>query len=439
MSNAKQRLSKAGVLRLEAALSVALLITVLTWTWMGFFSRGAPYSFFDIDYYRNAVIDVARGTKSMYEALPYPPFAFLVVSFLGGLPPMAGNEIWTAGTLLVLLVVALVLAQQVLQVRGVGWRMDPWGLILRSSVSAALLLYTLPLSDQLTNGQLSLVIMATSFVDAVGALPRRYRGILVGLAGAIKVTPLIFVPYFLVNRLWREATVSVGTFAAATLLGWGLFPAGSLYFWAHLGKNDVFGNPGRLDNFSIHGSLARWSSSLGQAPGLWESLGLVVMTAAMWRARRHFLRGEQMEAVLVVGASATVVAPIAWPHYFTWLPLAGLWLLMTGHRRSRLLGLGIYFAYSIWFMALFVPGFGTLISSPAAAVRRAVDILALIPVVIGLFGLPGQDSGRRLATQQSPEGALRTNAAVNGSPLSSENRAACGEDARSHADGAVPS
>lgn len=394
MRNVKQGFAKAELVRLGAAISVTLLIIVIVGIWVSFFWGHKPRDFFDIDYYRNAVIDVARGSKSMYDALPYPPFAFLVVSFLGGLPPLVGNELWTAGTLLTLLMIALVLAQRALRTRGTDWHQDGFGTTLRTSGGALLLLCSLPCVSQLSTGQLSLAVMAMSFVDAGAVLPRRYQGILVGLAGAIKVTPLIFVPYYLVNRLWRQAAVAIATFTAATLVGWAFFPAGSVFFWSHLGKNDVFGNPARVDNLSIHGSLARWSPALGQAPGLWEALGLIVVVAAMLRARRHFRRRERMESILVIGASAAVVAPIAWPHYFVWLPLAGMWLMMTGDRKVRWLGAGLYFVYSICYAALFLPGYraGMVTSSPA--MRSAIDLLVLIPILIAVLGLPHRNSAR---------------------------------------------
>ena len=374
--------------RLTAALWVAILAGSLMWTWITLFPSGEPHAFFDADYYRNAVIDVAAGTKSMYDALPYPPFAFLVVWFLGDLPPQVGYRIWTVGSLLILLAVTLVLALRSIAAAGRDWRHDLPGLIVRTSAGTVMLLFSLPVMSQLGLGQLSLAIMALSFVDVVGVLPRRYRGILVGVAGAIKVTPMVFVLYYLVNRLWREAATATVTFLAATGAAWMVFPRGSEFFWFHLGKSDVFGDPARIDNLSIHGSISRWSTALGQSTWLWGGLGVVVVCAAMWRARRHFLRSERMEAVLVVGASATVVGPIAWPHYLTWLPVAGLWMVMTRGRTTKWLGGIVCFTYSIAYVALFLPHFRPETPATNAATRSAIDLLVVIPMLIGLFGLP---------------------------------------------------
>jgi alpha-1,2-mannosyltransferase len=153
-----------------------------------------------------------------------------------------------------------------------------------------------------------------------------------------------------------------------------------LYFWSHLGRNDQFGDPARVDNLSIHSALARFSTHLGELTLLWLTLGAVVVIAAMWHARGHFLRGEVVEAVLVVGASAAVVAPIAWPHYFTWLPLAAVWLLMTGGRQARFVGFGIIACYCL-------PLVASMAGNPTMSLV-APTMMVAVPVLVGLFGLP---------------------------------------------------
>ena len=52
---------------------------------------------------------------------------------------------------------------------------------------------------------------------APGLLRRVPRGVLVGLAMAVKLTPGVFVVHYLVNRRWKEAATAVGTAVAVTL------------------------------------------------------------------------------------------------------------------------------------------------------------------------------------------------------------------------------
>ncbi|MGV8907405.1 MAG: glycosyltransferase 87 family protein [Propionicimonas sp.] len=374
-----------SVAALDATICAALIISL----WVSFFGSGETYGFYDIDYYRNAVVDVSNGTKSMYDALPYPPFAYLLVWWLAGLPILLGNQIWTGGTILILVALVQVLTLKAARVTAESTN-RVW-LVSRTSVNVSLLLLTLPIYSQLTNGQLSIVVITLAFIDAAGVIPARFQGVLVGIAGAIKVTPLIFVIYFLVTGQRRQAAIATGSFVAATTLAWGIFPEGSLFFWTHVGQNDQFGNPARVDNLSIRSTLARVSTQLGEMTLVWLALGAIVVAASMWHAHRHFIRGEVVEAVLVVGASATVVAPIAWPHYFTWLPLAALWLIMTGRRRVKFVGFGIILCYSL---LMLLPALVANNFEVGATMGFEPTLLVTIPVLIGLFGLPRREPQR---------------------------------------------
>lgn len=91
-----------------------------------------------------------------------------------------------------------------------------------------------------------------------------------------------------------------------------------------------------------------------------------------------------MEALLTVGASATVLAPIAWPHYHVWVVLAGLWLVSFPVRRHQLLGLVVCIFLSLPWVIWVISGAadGNLL------VLGDVNLEVLIPVLIGLFGLP---------------------------------------------------
>ena len=54
-----------------------------------------------------------------------------------------------------------------------------------------------------------------------------------GIAAGIKLTPLIFVPYLLVTRKWREAAGCVGGFLATVAVGFIVLPHDSSKWWLH--------------------------------------------------------------------------------------------------------------------------------------------------------------------------------------------------------------
>ncbi len=70
---------------------------------------------------------------------------------------------------------------------------------------AALLLE--PLRSDLAYGQVDIVLMALVTLDCLTVEPRWPRGVLTGLAAAVKLTPAAFVLFFLLRRDYRARTV----------------------------------------------------------------------------------------------------------------------------------------------------------------------------------------------------------------------------------------
>ncbi len=387
--------------KVVALVSVAIVVSLLGVASFAFWGGARPFSFYDIGFYRRAVAAVGSGTTYTYDALSYPPFVFLILWVLLLVPTVLGDQLWTFVTLMFLVAVAVVLSMRGMAVKKVSWRQHRWELVIWSATSLLLLLVSSPALSQFTNGQLSLVVMALAFVDTANVLPRRLRGVLVGLAGAIKVTPLVFVLYYLVTGQRRQAAVASATFVGLTALAWAVFPVGSLQFWTRVGGSSQFGDPARSDNWAIRSMLTRLSPEWGHATWLWALLGLAVVVAALWRSRRHYQRGEVMESALTVGAAATVVAPIAWPHYFLWLPVTAVWLITTQRPAVQRLGWAIFVVYSPLYFSLLVP----LLASTAPAFVSLIDLLVVIPMLIGFLGLPRRRSPRPV-TPAATDGSL---------------------------------
>jgi len=104
------------------------------------------------------------------------------------------------------------------------------------------------------------------------------------LVGAIKLAPMILVPYYLVTRQWRAALNATIAFAAATIVG-GVFRwSDSIRYWCH---PDVvrasLGDPARTDNWSIYGVLSRLGLGDSARTVSWLALAAVVLGLAVWR------------------------------------------------------------------------------------------------------------------------------------------------------------
>ena len=172
---------------------------------VAFVARACVPRSLDLRVYRDAASLVLHGGApyavtftSQHFAFTYPPFALFLFAPLTALDLHAA--IWALDlTGALCLVVALALCAR----RDTTWS---WT---RCWVTASLLggvscLALEPLRSTLLDGQVNLVLLALVVVDLL-AVPPRYRGFLIGLAAAVKLTPLVFVLWLLISGERRAA------------------------------------------------------------------------------------------------------------------------------------------------------------------------------------------------------------------------------------------
>jgi alpha-1,2-mannosyltransferase len=334
------------------ALGVATTLTVLLAT------NGTAGIFGDLDIYRGAIRTALSGgdlyaftyTHPTVHGLgfTYPPFAALVLMPLALLDTLPGNVIWTVLMFTVLAGGIYLLVRQT--GRGSGGAAPVASRVAWVAALSLPAMMSYPFLHNFVVGQISLFVVALALFDHL--LPRRWQGSLVGIAAAIKLTPLVFLPYYLITRQWRQAAVCTGVFAAASALAWLVLPGASVAYWTE--KLWQTGRVGRTDstlNKSLLGLLTR-----ELAPGLpttlvWLGLAAAVAALAYWRAARHMRDGSPQAAALAVGALSVAISPISWPHHQLWLVFAACWLVLRGGRASLALGIAlfvIFFGYP-WF------------------------------------------------------------------------------------------
>jgi alpha-1,2-mannosyltransferase len=182
----------------------------------------------------------------------------------------------------------------------------------------------------LSFGQVNLVLVALVLVDATTrvqvagrTLP---RGIGIGLAAAIKLVPLIFVPFLLVTRQFRAAATAVVTAGVCTLAAFATNPSASSAFWSkYVFDQARIGDVTYVSNQSLEGTLDRvthhlWSSrTMESVQFLAVVIGLAVAWWA-WRSSSAFL------AVLVVGDTGLLASPITWAHHMVWIVPMLMWM-----------------------------------------------------------------------------------------------------------------
>ena len=153
-------------------------------------------------------------------------------------------------------------------------------------------------------------------------MPRnsRWTGLGVGLAMAIKLTPGIFLLYFLVNKRWRAMITAAVTGAVVTLLAACVAPTETWrYFTDLIFSSDRVGFLDDTMNQSINGLLARASDTGVPSRMLWVGLSAAVLVVGVVRARHAVKAGDQLFAVTMIGFVGLLVSPASWIHHAVWV------------------------------------------------------------------------------------------------------------------------
>ena len=262
----------------------------------------------------------------------YPPFALLPFLALVHLPLLAVRLLWQALCLAAVGLIAVVLVRR--------WPRPLAGPRRAGLLIALGLLVSAPVQSDLRFGQISVLIVALAFVDAAEVTGPRWRGVLIGVAAAIKVTPLLFVLYLLLARRWRDAARAGAAFAVATGLGWLVLPTDSRTFFisTQFAVSRV-GDLASLGNQSINGVLLRSGIPGPAQPLVWLLLVAVIVAIGLRRAVVLRAAGHTAPAAAMVGCASLAASPISWTHHQVWSVIAAMLLLATTGPVSRVAGI----------------------------------------------------------------------------------------------------
>ncbi|CRZ17490.1 DUF2029 domain-containing protein [Mycolicibacterium neworleansense] len=281
---------------------------------------------FDLDTYR-AAVHASWDGRSLYAEpalrgawFVYPPFATFVLA------PLAWLGFDVAKYLLLALSIGLLalIAWRIMRLAGVRTGL---GLVVMSAALAVTVIDVEPVQATLWWGQINVLLMAVVLLDLLRPTHARWRGIGLGIAAGIKLTPLVFLPYLLLTRQWRASAIAAVTFVATAVSTWLFLPRDSAWFWSHLGDTAHISSIDHLANQSINGFLARFFAPDPRPEWLWIGLSLLVAAAgfvvAVWAHRR----GERALAVVLVGLTGCAVSPFSWAAHWVWFAPAVFWLI----------------------------------------------------------------------------------------------------------------
>jgi alpha-1,2-mannosyltransferase len=260
----------------------------------------------------------------------YPPVAALAFVPLTVLGRTSAQVVWA-----VVSVVALVgfIAVSLRAVRP-GWPGSDvalWSLVLSYPAMALD-----PVGLTFSFGQVNLVLALLVLADLTGTwsiagrtLP---RGVLTGLAAAVKLTPAIFVPYLFLTRQVRAGVAALVTLVVAGLAMVVVVPSESWSFWtrylfdAHRVGGVVF-----VSNQSLRSTLVRFTrdhASEHLVVAVVAVTAVAGLAVATWAARSS----SPLLGVLVCAVTGLLVSPITWAHHLVWAVPVLLWLALAEDR-----------------------------------------------------------------------------------------------------------
>jgi alpha-1,2-mannosyltransferase len=244
---------------------------------------------------------------------PFAAVAFAVVSFVP----------WSVLTQLTVIVNVLALA-------GACWlALGSLGYSGRVRTGAALLatagtFWLEPVQRTVFFGQVNLVLMLLVLLDL--CLPDQvagkwWKGTGIGIAAGIKLVPLVFIPYLLLTRRFREAAVAAGVFCATIGLGFAVVPRDSTTWWLHglFVQGGRVGFPAVMQNQSLHGMITRLAGSVHAGTAPWLAVAAVVAVAGLLTAAALHRAGQPLLGILTCALTGLLISPVSWDHHWVWV------------------------------------------------------------------------------------------------------------------------
>jgi alpha-1,2-mannosyltransferase len=255
----------------------------------------------------------------------YPPFSALLFAPFAHFPQRACEVVFSwvnLAALFGLLVVSLRAVGASLQKRTILW----WALALVLPV----VLFD-PVRQTFLLGQVNIILALMIVADLTMDLPLP-RGILVGLAAAIKVTPIILIPYLFLTRQGRSGLRAIASFCAAALLAAAFNASTSWSYWTHYIRDPQ--RAGMLSWIGNQGVLGAAERLLGHTVTTPTSFVIVITVGVLGLliATGAYRRSSPVLGLLVVEATESLASPVSWSHHFIWMVLLVAWLALAEDR-----------------------------------------------------------------------------------------------------------
>ncbi|GAA5152984.1 glycosyltransferase 87 family protein [Amycolatopsis dongchuanensis] len=293
----------------------------------------------------------------------YPPTAALLFVPMAVVPTQVAWGVLTAISVLAMaLVIRVAIGSLPKPAAGVPrWWSSPARATLVFSV---LMLGLEPVWRTMFLGQINLILMALVVVDVLVVTARGGRGggVMVGIAAAVKLTPLIFVVHLFLTGKRADAARALATFLGLQLLMLLLIPGDTIRYWTKtISDTGRIGPVHWAGNQSLNGLMNRVTDLAPWASKAAIGISALLAIPAIWLMLRFHRRGQALAALLVSAFFALLASPISWSHHWVWaVPLIVLLIsrlpqTSPGTAWRRWFGTGAVIAVFISCVLLFLP------------------------------------------------------------------------------------
>jgi alpha-1,2-mannosyltransferase len=323
------------------------------------------------------------------EAFTYPPAAILFFWPVLWLPASLLTLAWTFVSLAALTIAfAVVLNRLGIRDQRVTWAAACWAAVGSTMVFA-------PVMECLTWGQVGTILLAMVAADYL-AVKGQAKGVLVGVAAAVKIYPILFIFVWIARRQWRAAITAIVSGALTTALAWSLWPASALSFvtkgifgGTEMGHSRAGTAP--VSSSSISAFFTRFpfhADTLNDA-GV-AAVSMIVIGIGLVAAQRLWRRDLEVSAMVMVMVVGVIGSPIAWDHYFVFAPLMALMALEIGlgSRLGRTVLVSTVVMAVPWFVFRRLAWGPWWVPACSFVARNALLLAALAVVVAALIDEP---------------------------------------------------
>ncbi len=287
------------------------------------------YNPFDFNVYRWGGEAVKHGLQ-LYNVqvnahwFTYTPFAAVVFIPVAAIPDVLGRLGWELGSL-----AALAYSAQV-TLKLAGYRAS-WQVI---GAITVLGLTLEPMYHTFYLGQINLILLALILADVWRAARGKPAGIGVGIAAAIKLTPLIFIALFLLAARTKAGLTAAATFVVTVAIGYLVAPADSGLYWHKLFDDTKRVGAPYISNQSPYAMALRVAGGAVHVGHWYLIIPLLLGVAGLAIATVLARNGDWLGAATATGVTGLLVSPISWTHHWVWI-LPALVILVLASRQAR--------------------------------------------------------------------------------------------------------